>query len=225
MMIIAVMSRLFPQPHLRHPLQAAWRFRLFNVGLTGLTAGLLVGGEWYSVFGAVLAFTSIWYVAAFIPVLLEFRRPDERSMFFIITAWCLFAAVAAAGLWFTTGNRYIYPITTQLQFVYGFTYIFGWLSLMIFGMLYRIIPTHISKLFTARGWAFPPHFRHILEDEGLQSIVYICLVIGVIISSAGILAQDVRLFRAGWIFWLAGVTGFFTGLLRLAREVKRHAHV
>jgi len=45
------------------------------------------------------------------------------------------------------------PFGIQLQFVYGFVYVFGWLSLMILGMLYRIIPTHISKLLSARGTA------------------------------------------------------------------------
>src|SRR5207253_671486 len=114
-------------------------------------------------------------------------RPGERSMLFIMTAWTIFGIVAATGLWLTTGNRYIYPITMQLQFAYGFVYMFGWLSLMIFGMLYRIIPTHVSKLFAAKGWAFPPELRHILEDLALQTVVYICLIAGVALSSAGIL--------------------------------------
>jgi hypothetical protein len=223
MMIIAVMSRLFPQPHLRHPSQARWRFLLFNVGLIGLSSGLLLGGAWYSPFGAMLAVASIWYAIAFLPVLQEFRRAGEASVLFIMTAWCVFASVGLIGLWFTTGNRYIYPITTQLQFVYGFIYVFGWLSLMIFGMLYRIIPTHISKLFTAKGWIFPPRLRGILEDTGLQTAVYICLLVGLIVSSAGILEQNVRVFRAGWIFWLAGIAGFTAGLVRLGRELKRTA--
>ena len=41
----------------------------------------------------------------------------------------------------------------QVQFAYGFVYLFGWLTLMILGMQYRIIPTHISKLLTRRGYA------------------------------------------------------------------------
>jgi uncharacterized membrane protein YdcZ (DUF606 family) len=45
MMIIAVMSRLFPQPHLRHPYHARIRFYAFNTGLIGLTFGLVARRE------------------------------------------------------------------------------------------------------------------------------------------------------------------------------------
>ncbi len=221
LMIIAVMSRLFPQPHLRHPDQAKWRFRLFNLGLIGLCTGLLAGGTWYAVFGAMLAVASVWYAAAFIPVLSEFRRPGQPSMWFIMTAWTVFGLVAALGLWFNTGNRYVYGITLQLQFVYGFLYMFGWLSMMIFGMLYRIVPTHVSKLFTAKGLVFPPELRSVLEDATLETAVYCCLLTGLILSCAGILTQSVSFFRAGWTFWLAGVGGFAAGLIRLSRAIRR----
>src|SRR5262249_26699850 len=44
MMILAVISRLFPQPHLRHPIQARIRFLAFNAGLVGFSASLLSNG-------------------------------------------------------------------------------------------------------------------------------------------------------------------------------------
>ena len=223
MMIISVMSRLFPQPHFDHPAQARWRFRLFNTGLIGLTAGLLVGGDWYVYFGAAMALAFIWYSVAFVPVLWSFRKAGERSMLFIVTAWIFLAMVAAIGIWFSSGDRYSLAMLTQLQFVYGFLYVFGWITFMILGMLYRIIPTHISRLMTAKGLIAPPQLRAALEDTTLQTLVYGFLLCGTAVAAAGVGAESVRLFRFGWVLWLAGVTGFIAGLARLGLWIRTTA--
>jgi hypothetical protein len=151
MMIIAVMSRLFPQPHIRHPYQARLRFYTFNCGLIGLTLGLLLDATWYGYFGAILAVSCIWYAAAFVPVLYEFWKPGDRSTLFLLAAWTSFGLTAAAGLWFAVGNSAPTERLMQAQFAYGFVYLFGWLTLMILGMLYRIVPTQISKALNSRG--------------------------------------------------------------------------
>src|SRR5688572_4289751 len=94
LMILAVMSRLFPQPHLRHPGQARIRFAGFNVGLIGLTVGLLSNSWWHPIFGSVLAATCLWYAISFIPVLREFAQPTDRSTSFLTAAWSCLGAVA-----------------------------------------------------------------------------------------------------------------------------------
>ena len=65
MMILAVMSRFFPQPHQRHPIRAWLRFIVFTIALIGFSAGLLIGSEWYVIFGSALAVVCLWYAADF----------------------------------------------------------------------------------------------------------------------------------------------------------------
>jgi hypothetical protein len=219
MMILAVLSRLFPQPHLRQPLQARLRFAGFNIGLTGLTVGFVSGAEWYPVFGAILAAACIWYAIAFIPVLLEFHQPSDRSTAFLIASWVCLAFVAGIGLWFTIVSTTPTLFDLQLQFVYGFFYMFGWLSLMILGMLYRIVPTHISKFLSARGVTAGAGMRRAFINPDLQLGVLVCLLLGLVVSSLAIVTERVALFRFGWAIWLMGILGFVTGLFRLGQEL------
>jgi hypothetical protein len=178
MMVFAVMSRLFPQPHLRRPLQARIRFGAFNVGLLGMVAGLLTNGEWYSIPGALLAIACIWYGLEFIPVLWEFSQSADRSIAFLIAAWICLGIVACLGLWFGIVSPSATSLNLQLQFVYGFLYMFGWLTFMIFGMLYRIIPTHISKFLSTRGIS-AAGIRGAFIASSLQLLVFVCLLAGV----------------------------------------------
>ena len=80
----------------------------------------------------------------------------------------------------------------QLQFVYGFVYMFGWLSLMILGMLYRIIPTHISKLLTARGATAPAAMRRAFVDPRLQVAVLALLLLGLTVEVRRSLSSGIR---------------------------------
>src|SRR5262249_36921904 len=97
---------------------------------------------------------------------------------------------------------------------------FGWLSLMILGMLYRILPSHVSKLLTSRGVTRSLDLRRPFVDPALQTTVWSCLVVGLLASASGILSQNALIFRLGWAFWLAGIAGFSDGLIRLARTLR-----
>src|SRR5262249_29577948 len=125
------------------------------------------------------------------------------------------------GLWFSVAPVASTVFSTQLQFVYGFLYMFGWLSFMILGMLYRILPTHISKILTARGITSTAGIRRSFVQARLQIGVLLVLVIGLATSSCGILFQNADLFRIGWSLWLAGVGGFLVGLVRVGIELRR----
>ncbi len=220
MMIFAVMSRLFPQPHLRHPLAAKTRFLGFNFGLAGLTAGLLAGADWYPLFGIILAVSAAAYVAAFVPVLLEFRQRGDRSTAFLVAAWVSLAITALVGVWLCLPSTKPAVFVVQLQFVYGFVYMFGWLSLMMIGMLYRILPTHISKFLASRALSAPPSMRRTFADPDLQTTVVAWLTAGLAAASAGILYENPAVFRFGWYVWMIGLAGFLFSLLRLGKELR-----
>jgi hypothetical protein len=139
----------------------------------------------------------------------------------LIAAWICLAIVACLGLWFSFAPVASTVFSTQLQFVYGFIYMFGWLSFMILGMLYRILPTHISKILAARGITSTAGIRRGFFQTRLQIGVLLVLVVGLAASSFGILFQNADLFRIGWSLWLAGVGGFLFGLVRVGLELRR----
>lgn len=218
--IFAVLSRLFPQPHLNRPRFARLRFAAFNAGLIGLTAGLLAPGGWYAPFGALLALACVAYAVEFVPVIRRFGTPADRSTAFLVASWICLAAVSLLGLWFTVSA--IEPmLAMRLQFAYGFLYMFGWLSLMILGMLYRIMPTHISKFLTARGVRAGEGVRQAFVDPDLQIVVLACLLAGLAVAVFGIVAPNVMAFRIGWGIWLTGIIGFMGGVARLGIVLRR----
>ena len=63
--------------------------------------------------------------------------------------------------------------------------------------------------------------RSAFVDPRLQIAVLALLLLGLTVSSVGILRQDVAVFRLGWGTWIAGIGGFVAGLVRLAVEVRR----
>ena len=220
MIVVAVMSRLFPQPHLRRPRQAWLRFSAFHIGLIGLVGGLLLNAPWFRLFGSILALSCIWYAAAFVPVLREFQQPSDRSTFFLVSSWVCLAIVAAIGLWLSTGIGASGLVRPQLQFVYGFIYMFGWLSLMIFGMLYRILPTHLSKWLTARGVPATAGIRDVLINTQLQTVTWAFLTAGLFVSTVSISSRNLITFRIGWLLWMCGVALFMSGIVRTLIKVR-----
>src|SRR5215468_8144286 len=91
LMIVGVLRQLAP---------VAFGLNLWRPSLLGF-AVVLSGGEWYSIFGSLLAAACIWYAVAFVPVLWEFGQPLDRSTVFLIASWVCLSAVAAIGLRFT----------------------------------------------------------------------------------------------------------------------------
>jgi len=72
----------------------------------------------------------------------------------------------------------------------------------------------------ARGRFPTTGLRAAFVDPQLQTVVWICLVIALIVSSLGILSARVNVFRIGWAFWLIGIAGFLAGGVRLGIELR-----
>ncbi len=219
LVIIGVLSRLFPQPHLDHPFQARVRFVLINVGLVGLVAALLFGGP-HRIFGLAVGVAVLWYSAAFLPVLWRFRHGSEYSTYFLVVSWLSCATCASIGLWLLGRDSAPTLFEQSMQLVYGFVYVFGWLTLMIVGMLFRMLPSHLSKFLTHRGVSMPLSLREQF-DPRLQAVAWTLMVGGLIVSVLAIASADVTFFRLGWVVWMCGVGGFGGCILKLGLKTRR----
>jgi hypothetical protein len=149
----------------------------------------------------------------------EFAVSTDRSTGFLVTACISLAIVAVVGMSLVAVFPESAMFTMRLQLVYGFLYMFGWLTLMILGMLYRIVPTQLSKFLSARRIG-STGLRGAFVDPDLQIIVLVCLPAALVIASIGILEESVLLFRLGWAIWLGGIWVFFAGLLRLVVKLR-----
>jgi hypothetical protein len=87
-------------------------------------------------------------------------------------------------------------------------------------MLYRILPTHISKFLAARRITAVSGVRRDFIEPQSQLRVLFFLLTGLIGSSIGILSVNVSVFRIGWLLWLVGIFNFLVELFRLATKVR-----
>jgi uncharacterized membrane protein YgdD (TMEM256/DUF423 family) len=63
--------------------------------------------------------------------------------------------------------------------------------------------------------------RRAFVSPKLQTIVLTALLVGLTVSSVGILAQSDVVFRFGWTIWMTGIVVFIGSIWKLGREVRK----
>lgn len=223
--IIGVAYRLIPMFTLSHR-QLDWVskavFALLNAGVTGLVLGAVLGlgRPVLALFaalivGAVLLF--IWDVYRILKA--RHRKSLDVSVRYTLTAFVNLLLTGAlllgawAGLWPGLLSRPAGAV--------GLVYLggMGWVSLMIVGQMYKILPFLVwtDRYAAVAGARKVPTLREMF-DARLAEGAYWPLVAGVLLVPAGLLFDVIWVAVTGSALATVGALGFAVGIWQIVKE-------
>ena len=183
---------------------------VFEIGVLGLFASLLVQSNWALAFAIVIvaglalfAGHVIWMLRHPAPKPAGMPRPDFAVLHAAGAGASLLAA-AAIGLLILTAA----PSTRMLQAAaaYGVLGLVGFLAQMVVAMEARLLPMAAwFWTYAATGHEVSPPSPHTMRDRILQSIVFAAWTLGVPALAAGIFLESGRLVAVGAWSLFAGV--------------------
>ncbi|MBI4734522.1 MAG: cbb3-type cytochrome c oxidase subunit I [candidate division NC10 bacterium] len=224
MMIFGSSYKLIPMfslGELRDERLARWQFWLLNVGLVGLFGTLLFRSAWASLFGLLIAAAVGLFLWKMREVLRARRRPRlDWGLRHALSAIASLAIVTVLGLWLTTGWVPSEEFGARLAFGYGVLALLGWVSVMIIGMMYKIIPFLVwhhrySDLVGLRP--VPPATQFL--GETVPRIEFWLLHIGIQTTVVGLIVASGLLVQAGTIVLALAGLAFAVALSRIYRHL------
>jgi hypothetical protein len=216
MMILGVGYKLIPMfslGELGDERIARWQFWLLNVGLVGLVISLLIGSSLTPAFALLIAVAVSLFLWKMSEVLREGRRPKlDWGLRYAVSALIYLGVTSLAGLWLASGWRVSPGLSPRFAFGYAVLALLGWMSAMIIGMTYKILPFLVwhhrySDLVGLRP--VPTATDFVGEDLPLMGFwILHCgiptLVIGLVLQSGSVIqVATMFLGTAGLIFGLA----------------------
>lgn len=204
MLIVGVSYKLIPMftlSEIQCKMRAVLSIVLLNIGLAGAFVSILLRSPWKFPFALVLITALALFGIEVIAILrARKRRVLDWGLKYFLTAIALLIPVSAlAGVLAWPGlpfNRF----TGQLENLYGFLGLIGFISFAIIGMLYKIVPFLV--------W-FGTYSRHVgrsripaladLYSEKCQIAGYLAFVSGLLVTSVGIVLSNPAVVRAGCI--------------------------
>ncbi|MBI4841747.1 MAG: cbb3-type cytochrome c oxidase subunit I [candidate division NC10 bacterium] len=224
MMIFGSSYKLIPMfslGELRDERLARWQFWLLNVGLVGLFGTLLFRSAWASPFALLIAAAVGLFLWKMREVLRARRRPRlDWGLRHALSAIASLAIVTVLGLWLTTGWVPSEEFGARLAFGYGVLALLGWVSVMIIGMMYKIIPFLVwhhrySDLVGLRP--VPPATQFL--GETVPRIEFWLLHIGIQTTVVGLIVASGLLVQAGTIVLALAGLAFAVALSRIYRHL------
>lgn len=144
MMIFGASYKLVPMFTLGDPDNGRlshWQFWLLNGGLLGVFASLLLDSRWVLPFALLIAAAVGLFLWNMIRILRARRRPRlDWGLRHALSAMASLMILTFVGLWLASGWVPDGEFAARLAFGYGVLALIGWVSVMIVGMTYKIIP-------------------------------------------------------------------------------------
>jgi cbb3-type cytochrome oxidase subunit 1 len=200
---------------------AHWQFWTLNVGLIGLFWSLLLQSAWAVPFALLIALAIGLFLWKIRVVLRTRRRPRlDWGLRHALSAMIYLLIVTILGVWLSTGWVPSEEFGARLAFGYGVLALLGWTSVMIIGMMYKIIPFLVwhhrySDLVGLRP--VPPATQFL--GERLPRIEFWLLHTGILVTVVGLVFESAFLAQVGAIvLGLAGVA-FALALSRIYRHL------
>lgn len=200
---------------------AHWQFWLLNGGLLGVFLSLLLASRWVLPFALLIAAAIglfLWYMAR---ILRARRRPRlDWGLLHALSAMASLVLLILVGLWLASGWVPGEEFATRLAFAYGVLALLGWISAMVVGMTYKIIPFLVwhhrySDLVGLRPVPSATQFLGAL----LPRTGFWLLHAGTLTVAGGLILESGPVLQAGTtVLGLAGAV-FALGLVRIYRHL------
>ena len=144
MLIVGVSYKLIPMftlSEIQNKRRAALSIALLNVGLAGSFFSILLRSPWKLAF-AVVTISALALYGFEIRAILRARkrRPLDWGVRYFLTAITMLVPLCALAIVLSCPGLPLNAFTGQLENVYGFVGLIGFVSFAIVGMLYKIIP-------------------------------------------------------------------------------------
>ncbi len=198
------------------------RFWLLNAGIIGLFLSLVTRSRWMVPFSmvVVLAFGSaVWRLTR---PWREGKRPrlDWSTRHVLAAFGCLGVAIVL-GLTLASGLLADEALAARVAVVYAFLGLIGWITFMIIGMSYRVIPL----LVWLHRYSPIVHDEPVprvgeLYSERLQVWSFLLLIPGVVLAAGSLLLESVTGLRAGLLLLGGGVLLFESNMLRVYSHLR-----
>lgn len=215
MMILGVGYKLIPMfslGELGDERIARWQFWLLNGGVIGLAISLVLGSRSTPAFGLLIAAAIGLFVWKMIAVLRESRRPKlDWGLWHAVSALIYLAVASLMGLWLASGWGLSPGVGPRLAFAYAALALLGWMSVMIIGMTYKILPFLVwhhrySDFVGLRPVPTATEF----VGEDLPLVGFWMLHCGIPTLAIGLLVQSAPVIQVGTLF--LGTAGLIFGL-------------
>ncbi|MBI2562142.1 MAG: cbb3-type cytochrome c oxidase subunit I, partial [candidate division NC10 bacterium] len=200
---------------------ARWQFWLLNVGIVGLFGTLLLRSGWASLFALLIAGAVGLFLWKMREVLRARRRPRlDWGLRHALSAIATLAILTPLGLWLATGWVWSEEFGARLAFGYGVLALLGWVSVMIIGMMYKIIPFLVwhhrySDFVGLRP--VPPATQFL--GESVPRVEFWLLHTGIQTTVVGLIVASGLLVQVGTIVLALAGLAFAVALSRIYRHL------
>jgi hypothetical protein len=198
------------------------RFWLLNLGIIGLFLSLVTRSRWVVLFGLLVVVgwaSALWRLTR---PWREGKRPrrDWSTTHVLAAFGCLVMAILL-GLTLASGILRDGAAAARVAVVYGFLGLIGWITLMIIGMSYRVIPL----LVWLHRYAPIVHDQPVpkvgeLPSEVWQGWSFLLLVAGMVLTSIALFFEFMAALRVGLLLLSAGVMVFEVNLVRVYSHLR-----
>jgi hypothetical protein len=226
MLIVGVSYKLIPMftlSEIQSRRRAGWSVVLLNVGLAGAVGSILLRSP-LKFFFALVIVTGLaiygWELRAIVRA--RKRAPLDRGVKSFLTAVAMLVPVSALALVLAWPRLPMTVFAGQLENLYGFLGLIGFVTFALIGMLHKIIPFLIwfHTYSPHVGRAVVPSLAD-LYSERLQTAGYWAWLAGLTIVSAGILRQSPTAVRLGAFLLAITLTCFAVNVGRILSHLFR----
>lgn len=220
MLIVGVSYKLIPMftlSEIQNQRRAGLSVVLLNAGLAGAFVTILLHSAWKLAFALVIVVGLALYGIELAAILrARKRRAIDWGIRTFLTALGFLLPLSLLAIVLSWPGLPLNAVTGQIENLYGFLALAGFISFALMGMLYKIIPFLVwSGVYSKNvGFAKVPTLAD-LYCERLQAAGYFSFLLGIAIISAGILAANGSAIRAGGFFLAAAVGSLLVNVARM----------
>lgn len=224
MMILGVGYKLIPMfslGELGDERIARWQFWLINLGLVGLFVSLLVGSRLVLPFALAIAGAIGLFLCKMIAVLRGSRRPKlDWGLWHAVSALIYLVLASLVGLWLASGRGPDGSWASHVAFGYTVLALLGWMSVMIVGMTYKILPFLVwhHRYSDVVGLRPVPTATEFVGED-LPGLGFWILHCGILTLVAGLVFQWAPVIQVGAMFLATAGALFGIALFRIYRHL------